>query len=225
MLFQKNINSDDQSLDLATLFNDQPSVTFRKGEYIFMQNDELKNVYLIKSGKVKTGTYGPTGKEITKIIVGADEIFGELALINNRSRSSDFAKATEKTIAYQIPIRNLRFMMQQTPDLMLSIMKIIGQRKQDIERRLESLCFKDSRTRIIEFLYNLSNNNGERVGFETVIRKGMTHQEIANLTATSRQTVTTVLNELRSRNVIAFNRRRFLIRDMDILEREGRVAV
>ena len=49
----------------------------------------------------------------------------------------------------------------------------------------------------------------------------MTHQEIANLTATSRQTVTTILNELRNKNIITFNRRRLLIRDMDLLAQEA----
>jgi len=112
-----------------------------------------------------------------------------------------------------------------SPELMMFLMKTIGSRKVEMERRLESLYFKNSRARIIEFLYNFSTQKGERVGFETVVRRHMTHQEIANLTATSRQTVTTVLNELRSRNIITFNRRRFLIRNMETLGKEGRLAV
>jgi CRP/FNR family transcriptional regulator, cyclic AMP receptor protein len=93
----------------------------------------------------------------------------------------------------------------------------------DMEQRLESLVFKDSRTRIIEFLKQLGEKKGQRVGYETLVRKFMTHQEIANLTATSRQTVTTVLNELRNKNVLTFNRRRLLIRDMGALAKEARV--
>ena len=225
MFLHRNLNDDNQPINLNILFSNHPAKAFRKGEYIFMQGGTPENVYVVKSGKVKTGTYGPMKKEITKNIIGENEVFGELALIQTNSRMNDFAVATEKTVAYAIPIKKFRYMMQSNPNLMLFVMEIIGSRKNEMERRLESLYFKDSRTRIIEFLYNLSNDKGERVGFETVIRKGMTHQEIANLTATSRQTVTTVLNELRSRNIIAFNRRRFLIRDMDILQREGRVAV
>ena len=86
-----------------------------------------------------------------------------------------------------------------------------------MEKRLESLVFKDSRTRIIEFLKGLADKKGQRVGYEMLVRKFLTHQEIANLTATSRQTVTTVLNELRNRKIITFNRRRLLIRDMEQL--------
>ena len=89
-----------------------------------------------------------------------------------------------------------------------------------MEKRLEALVFKDSRTRIIEFIYDLASEKGQRVGYEVVVRKFMTHQEIANLTATSRQTVTTILNELRNRNILTFNRKRLLIRDMDVLKEE-----
>jgi CRP-like cAMP-binding protein len=82
---------------------------------------------------------------------------------------------------------------------------------------LERLVFKDSRSRIIDFLLELSDQKGERVGFEIVLRKFMTHQELANMTATSRQTVTTVLNDLRSKDIIKFDRRRLLIRDREKL--------
>ena len=64
------------------------------------------------------------------------------------------------------------------------------------------------------------DKRGQRVGYEWVVRKFITHQEIANLTATSRQTVTTVLNELRSKNLLTFNRKRLLIRDRDKLSEE-----
>ena len=89
-----------------------------------------------------------------------------------------------------------------------------------MEKRLESLVFKDSRSRIVEFLVDLNSEKGERVGYEWVVRGFITHQEIANLTATSRQTVTTVLNELKTKNIITFNRKRLLIRDVDLLSKE-----
>ena len=91
-----------------------------------------------------------------------------------------------------------------------------------MERRLESLVFRDSRSRIVEFLVQLTQSKGQRVGFEWVIRKPITHQEIANLTATSRQTVTTTLNDLRFKKLLTFNRSRLLVRDLDGLIAEIR---
>jgi len=90
-----------------------------------------------------------------------------------------------------------------------------------LEERLESMIFKDSRTRIIDFLIKLAEKSGDRVGYEVVVRKFMTHREIANITATSRQTVTTVLNVLKSNKVITFDRHRLLIRDIEKLKSGG----
>ncbi|MEL7020256.1 MAG: Crp/Fnr family transcriptional regulator, partial [Bacteroidota bacterium] len=100
------------------------------------------------------------------------------------------------------------------------LLKLMGNRMLTMEQRLESLVFKDSRTRIIEFLCELAQQQGERIGYEMLVRQFMTHQEIANLTATSRQTVTTVLNDLRAKNILTFNRRRLLIRDMNSLTKQ-----
>ncbi|MFT5763438.1 MAG: CRP/FNR family cyclic AMP-dependent transcriptional regulator, partial [Saprospiraceae bacterium] len=80
--------------------------------------------------------------------------------------------------------------------------------------RLESLIFKDARTRIIEFLKDSAEKRGRRVGYEMLLKHSLTQQDIANLTGTSRQTVTSVLNELRKSDLIYFNRRSILIRDM-----------
>ncbi len=86
-----------------------------------------------------------------------------------------------------------------------------------MERKIESLVFKDARTRIIEFLRDTAMEKGQKVGFETMIKSHLTHKDIASLTGTSRQTVTTVMNELREKNLINFDRRRILIRDMEKL--------
>jgi len=113
---------------------------------------------------------------------------------------------------------DMKEMMKDHSNLSLFFMKIMGSRVLEMESRLESLVFKDSRSRIIEYLVNEINKNGQRVGYEWLLRKFITHQEIANITATSRQTVTTVLNDLRTEEIITFNRKRLLVRDLDKLK-------
>ena len=126
----------------------------------------------------------------------------------------------EKTTTCVLTMDQIKSLMREYNGFNLFLMKIMGRRVLQMEKRLESLVFKDSRTRIIEFLYNLATEKGQRVGYEVVVPKFLTHQEIANLTATSRQTVTTILNELRSKNVLTFDRKRLLVRGMDLLKKE-----
>ncbi len=194
--------------------------TYKRGEYIYLPEEHADRIYFLTEGRVKIGTYGESGKEITKAILNKGEVFGELSLVGETKRR-DFAYAMEETMVCVLTVDEMKSLMREHNGLNMFIMKIMGSRMLEMENRLESLVFKDSRTRIIEYLHGLGAKKGQRVGYETLVRKFMTHQEIANLTATSRQTVTTVLNELRNKNVITFNRRRLLIRDMEQLLSEA----
>ncbi|MEM8523425.1 MAG: Crp/Fnr family transcriptional regulator [Bacteroidota bacterium] len=193
---------------------------YKKGDYIYLPQEHSDRIYFLAAGQVKIGSYGDGGKEITKAILGKGEVFGELTLIGE-DKHRDFAVAMEETIVCILTKDEMNNLMRKHSSLSLFMMKIMGSRVLEMEKRLESLVFKDSRTRIIEFLKDLADKKGQRVGYEMLVRGFMTHQEIANLTATSRQTVTTVLNELRTKNVITFNRKRLLIRDMELLAKEG----
>ncbi|MCB9267778.1 MAG: Crp/Fnr family transcriptional regulator [Lewinellaceae bacterium] len=186
---------------------------FKKGRYVYLPGEPADKVYFLTEGRIKIGAYGDSGKEVTKAIHSAGELFGELSLVGENKRH-DFAYAMEDTVACVISSANLRSMIQDDNALSLFLMKAIGLRVLEMERRLESLVFKNSRTRVVEFLHGLGVKKGQRIGYEMLVRQFMTHQEIANLTATSRQTVTSVLNELRNRNLLTFNRKRLLIRDM-----------
>lgn len=191
--------------------------TLSRGTYLFMPEEQADKIYFIEEGRVKLGTYGLAGKEITKAICQKGDILGEMALLGE-TRHHNFAVTLEKTKVRVIKVTELQQKIKQHHNLHMELMQIVGQRLLATEQRLESMVFKNSRSRIIEYLYQLGQQQGQRVGYETLVRKFLTHQEIANLTATSRQTVTTVLNELRSDNVITFNRKRLLIRDMELLQ-------
>jgi CRP/FNR family transcriptional regulator, cyclic AMP receptor protein len=192
---------------------------FKRGDYIYLPDESSDKMYLITEGRIKIGNYADSGKEITKAILTNGEVFGELSLVGEDKRR-DFAIAMEDTTVCMISVTEMKGLMKEHSALNLFIMKIMGSRVLQMEQRLESLVFKDSRSRIIEFIKDLATRKGQRVGYEMLIRQFFTHQEIANLTATSRQTVTTVLNDLRNKNILTFNRKRLLVRDMEKLGQE-----
>lgn len=193
---------------------------YNKENFIYFSQDPSDHVYLIKSGRIKIGSYSDDGKEIIKAILQPGEIFGELALVGEERRG-DFAQAIDKDVEIcPLTVVDMSELMKRSQQLSLQITQLIGFRLLKAERKIESLVFKDSRTRIIEYLYELGKDRGEKVGFEVLVKNFFTHQDIANLTATSRQTVTTVLNDLRDKNLINFDRKRLLIRDLEDLKKE-----
>ncbi|MFT4738771.1 MAG: CRP-like cAMP-binding protein [Cyclobacteriaceae bacterium] len=194
------------------VFND-----YKKDQFVYFEQQAAEKIYMISEGRVKIGSHTSGGKEVVKAILGHGEIFGELALAGE-DRRSDFAQSMDNgTKVCPLTIDEMQSLMAESKTLSLKIMKIIGFRLKRMERKIEALVFKDARTRVIEFLKETAIEKGQKVGFEIMIKSHLTHKDIASLTGTSRQTVTTILNELRESNVISFDRRRILIRDMDQL--------
>jgi CRP-like cAMP-binding protein len=192
---------------------------YRKGEYVYLPNEHSDKIFFINEGRIKIGSIGDGNKEITKVMLGKGEVFGELAIIGQEKRT-DYAQAMEDTRICIMSRAEMKSLFKDHNALYLFLMRVMGSKALEMEKRLESLVFKDSRSRIIEFLLDMNNKKGERVGYEWVVRKFLTHQEIANFTATSRQTVTTVLNELKTKNLITFYRKRLLLRDLEKIRAE-----
>ncbi|SNT16359.1 cAMP-binding domain of CRP or a regulatory subunit of cAMP-dependent protein kinases [Ekhidna lutea] len=197
--------------------NEHAPGVYKKDEFIYFKDQSSENIYMVSNGRVKIGTYGPDGKEIVKAILTRGEIFGELALAGEEKRQ-DFAQAMDAdTRVCAMTIDDLQNLMKDNKELSFKILKIVGFRLRKMERKIESLVFKDARTRIVDFLREMAQEKGQKVGFEMMIKNHLTHKDIASLTGTSRQTVTTVMNELRDKNLITFDRRRILIRDLEKL--------
>ncbi len=152
------------------------------------------------NGRVKIGHVTEDGDEVIKAILSECEVFGGLALAGEEKRL-DYAQALDnKTTICPLSINELKDLMKNDKELSFRILKLIGFKLMRIERKLESLVFKDVRTRIIEFLRDTAAWKGKKVGFETMISTRLTHKDIAALVGTSRQTVTSILNELRDKN-------------------------
>ncbi len=191
-------------------------LSLKKGDYIFSPEDKSNKIYLILKGRVKLGIYLDSGRKVTQYFLNQGDVMGELSLVGI-DRHHHFASATNETTICIIPIKEARELIETNSNLSQFFMHKIAFKLIQKEKQLESLTFKNARTRIIEFIIDLANNTGIQVGYERMINNLMTHKEIGDLTATSRQTVTTILNELRSKNLLIFNRKRILIRDMDKL--------
>ena len=186
-----------------------------KFNFIYHFDDASDTIYLLVKGVVKTGLHSDDGREIIKNVIHSGSVFGELGIVGEQSRT-EFARAMNEDVTVcAIKVKAIRSIMSKNAELTFRMMDKIGERLRKTEGKLEALIFKDARERIIDFIRNTAENRGRKVGFEMMFKHCLTQQDIANLTGTSRQTVTSVLNELRKENKIYFNRRSILIRDME----------
>lgn len=202
---------EDKLNDLAEFVKFQKKSRYN---YIYLPDEPSDALFFLIKGIVKTGTHFSDGREVIKSIMHPHAMFGEMALVGETKRR-DFARAMNEEVTYlSVPIQDFRNFMNTHPCLSNMVLNSLGKRLERAEDRLEALIFKDARTRIIEFIKESASKRGRQVGYETLLKHCLTQQDIANLTGTSRQTVTSVLNDLKKSNLIYFNRNSILIRDL-----------
>lgn len=205
----------------ADRYEQLPKRSFKKGEFIYFNDDTADKVFFIHTGAVKVAGYSPTGEELIKAILHPGEIFGELAVFGEEKRQ-DFAQAIEDTEVCMQTREMVVSLMRDVNSFGRFLNSLVGRRVIYTQKRMESLLFKDARTRVVEYILEQAEKNGKTLLDGAItIRNYLTHQEIANYTGTSRQTVTTVLNELRDSRVIDFDRKKIIVRQPDTLRAQA----
>ncbi|OIQ22666.1 Crp/Fnr family transcriptional regulator [Lacinutrix sp. MedPE-SW] len=182
---------------------------YKKSDYIYFTQDSANKVYLIEKGKVKIGYYSEAGEEIIKAILSKGQLFGEKAILGE-SKRDEFAQSIENTTSIcPISVDTMYNLMRDNQTFSFKVYKFIGYKLKKLERRLQLLMFKDTKTRLLEFLNELCTDYGydcPKTG-DYIINHPYTQKDIASLIGTSRPTLNILLNELKESNVLDFNRK------------------
>jgi CRP/FNR family cyclic AMP-dependent transcriptional regulator len=189
-----------------------------RGEHIFYPDQPSGQVFFISAGRVKVGSYASDGRETIRYLAYPGDIIGHQALAGETHRK-EFATAMDEEVTVQVvDAADLLTIMRSSADFALEMMQLFAERLERSQKRCDSIIFSDARTRIVDMIREMALAHGQVLASGSVlITHPLTHQDIASLTATSRQTVTTVLNELKDREIINFDRRTILVHEMATL--------
>ncbi len=180
-----------------------------KGKPIELTNKHKNSVFFLKRGSVKIVN---AAHNSVKYVVKRGHIFGELALYDKEAAKEEIAYALEDCVICYIESERMEELMEKHKSLKNGVLKIYGLRIKKLERRLHDLLYKDSATRVQEFITDYVNEFGETNEKGKLVAKNLlSHKEIANLTNTSRQTVSNVLSTLRKKGIINYNKETILV--------------
>ncbi len=196
-----------------------------KGAYIYFEAFNHNKLYFLKEGYIKIGYINEEGKEITKDIIGQGDIFGQVTL-EKHNLNGEFAQAYKADVSLcAFTIDDFQKLLQKRPELALRYSKQVGTKLRHIESRLVNLLNKDVKTRLLNFLWQLSQHNMlQNMPDGLCIPNYLTHEDIANLIGSSRQTVTTMINELNNDQVISYDRHKICFLDVKKLQKLVGVA-
>lgn len=184
---------------------------------IFQEGDKGEALYMLTEGMVKLSKVDLGGYEKTLTILQPPEFFGEMALLGNTTRSAT-AIALGRIQTYLLFADDFNKLIQTYPTVSLNLTTTLAQRLRGMDDEAQILSYKDAQGRVAFVLLRLYRSGVielDKNGFAIV---KLTHQDLANLAGTSRETVTRALKVLENEGVIETRPKEIIISDVQGLE-------
>lgn len=184
-------------------------------EVLFLKGAPSDGLYAIRRGLVRIGTTDELGQQMTMNILGGGDVFGEIALLDGRSRTAD-AVAMEDTDMFFLPRRDFLSLLECEPSIALQLIELLCARLRDVIERMEETTFLPAETRLARRILTLATDYGAEVH--------ASQEELASLTGVTRETVNRQLQNWKRTGVLSLGRGRLMIRDIDGFRRLAKIG-
>jgi len=193
--------NDDELAELSKLTIER---SFTPDEFIFWDGDTPDWFYIIAEGKVKVLKYSSLGKEFIIAFFGPGEMFGEVAVFENKPYPAS-AQAIAETKVLGIKRDDFLSFLVNRPQVALKIITVLSGRLRDAQGRLRDLAGERVEQRLARTLLMLSSKLGPTLPF--------TRQEIADMAGTTTETAIRIISQLKDRGIIRSVRGRIIVLD------------
>ena len=215
-IFQHITDEEYEELDLVHNFLEAAS-----GEYIYFPFQNHNKLYFTKEGFIKLGYIDEQGNEVIQEIIQKGEVFGQLTLEKNNDRD-EFAQAYKSAVSLcAFTMEDFLRLLQKKPDMAIAFSFHLGNKLRKVENRLLNILNKDVKSRLAHLLLQLAADNKSIINNTATIEKFLTHEDLAKLIGSSRQTVTTTLNQFEKQNLITVTKKNISIPDINTFKKIG----
>lgn len=212
------------SADLRRLERIAAIRSCRKGQMIFVEREAGDTLYVVESGSVKIFRTTPEGDETVLDIMGPGDMFGEMAVLGDGRRSASAVCLLDSRL-WQIGRESFLALLGHRPELSLRIISLLSQRLDRANRRLEDLTYSDARQRILACLRDLAAQHGRPTDDGRIqINLRLTHQTLAQLAGTARETVSRVLVDLQESGALVLEAGRLRLTSLAALSSAGALS-
>lgn len=191
---------------------------YKKGEFLYHQEEVSSQFFFILSGRVQVSIFGEDGGEFVLEVMGRWALCGEADAFERSPRFSA-AAAVEETEVIAFDVGTMEQVFASHPELAIALLRIASLKQRVLGRRLQHLASPKPEKRIFELLNRLAELYGREEDGAIIIGITLTHEQISAMTGASRVTVTRTLTRLREEGVIAIHDRQFHILDLSKLDR------
>ena len=189
----------------------------KKGEILYLQGAGDRNFYILKKGTVKITKLTPQGKEIILDIIKGGSIFGEMVVVEPQERD-EAAEVIEDGLICTMRKEDFDRLVQMVPGLSVKLTKMMGLRRWKLENKLLDLLFSTVEQRLAKTFLNLLDDFGIPHKDGYLLKIKLTHQDFADLIASTRETVTTTLSKFKNEGMIGYEGKYVVIKSIEGLK-------
>lgn len=190
-----------------------PMKTYGPGDLVYTPHQPLETLFILKMGRIRIFRVSRDGRALTTAIVKPGTIFGEMVIVGQQMHDS-FAEALDEVVVCVMTAADVRRLLLGDSRIAARISETLGRRLGELERRLSDVVFKSVPERIAGALVTLATS-GRPLGRGVQVK--LTHEQLAALAGTSRETTTKVLGDLADQGLIALGRGRIAVLNQDRL--------
>lgn len=193
-----------------------PRQSFERGSLVYTPHQPVETLFILKKGRIRIFRVSPDGRALTTAIVEPGTIFGEMVIVGQRMHDS-FAEAMEDVVVCVMGRSDVQQLLLGDRRIAARISETLGRRLGELEQRLSDAVFKSVPQRIASTLLTLTEGQAPGpLGRGLQVR--LTHEQLAALAGTSRETTTKVLGEFADLALISLGRGRIGVLDRAGLE-------
>ncbi|TAK02800.1 MAG: Crp/Fnr family transcriptional regulator [Candidatus Manganitrophaceae bacterium] len=202
--------------ELETIHPKVRILTIEKGKSIYLPGHPSDQVYLVYTGSIRIATLMESGKEFTSSLYHVGETFGELSLAGEMARV-DMAISYERSVLISLKTELLSELLKQNPLFTLGIMRLIGARRYETENRLLQFFYAPVHSRLAKVLIHFANKQAKSPS-SSPIQLRLTHEILASLAGTTRETTTMILNRFQKLGMIHKSKGNIFVKDLQSLK-------
>lgn len=179
-----------------------------RGQEVYAPDDTRETLFLLKRGRVQIYRLSADGKKLILSTIEPGTVFGDMSLTGQRMFDS-YAEAVEDSVLCVMSRSDIEALILEYPTVGVQLVRLLSARMQELEDRLEESSLRDIPSRVAAALVRAHAQQGVTVA--------ITHQELADVVGTHRETITRTLGDFRDRGLIALQRSHVEIVDLDAL--------
>ena len=199
---------------------------YNRDETVVLEGDDsMQALYLIATGSVQVYMTGIDGRETILSFLERGDFFGEMSLIDGEPRSASVRTVTDAKLLV-IHRESFLSLIRKTPEIAMALMSELCKRLRKANKQIGSLSTMSVSGRVAGTLLNLMQERGVRIHTDngnmvTVIHNRPTQQQLADMSGTTRETVSRICSLLVKTNAIAMTGKDIVIFDEDMLQEKA----